>query len=248
MFLAGFIGSEEKWEAFVPKWKEALGQRKFLHMTDLRWNRDRTRRLLERLGPVPSNCGLEGIMGGVRFQDYEDLVLGKPEEKLLRGYIACLFPMVTQVLRGMPSEEQLEIVFEQQKEYEPFVNMALPFFTVPDLQAPWKFTTDGKPRLAKWRFVPKGSTVRTDPADYLAFALREAWTDKNSKKSKWCKPILASGSGYGRIMQRDEIRLYISSTQLITAYDFLRQPLLDLLRGVQDRIEIRVPTRPRNSQ
>jgi hypothetical protein len=59
MFLAGYLGNEDQWKTFVPAWKAGLGpQRKSLHMTDLRWNKDRTKHLLKRLGPIPEGCGL----------------------------------------------------------------------------------------------------------------------------------------------------------------------------------------------
>jgi hypothetical protein len=63
-------------------------------MRELRWNSESTKRLLARLGPIPHDCGLKGMLGGVRFQDYEDLVSGQREEKLLKGYLAVLIPMV----------------------------------------------------------------------------------------------------------------------------------------------------------
>ena len=228
MSLAGFLGREEQWRDFVPKWKSALGpQRKFLHMRRLRWKKDSTKQLLARLGPIPEKCGLEAVMAGVRFQDYEDLVSGTPDEKLLKGYIACLIPMVIQILRGIPDDERIELVFEEQREYAPFVDMALPFAAMPE---PWKLTKDGRPKLAKWSFVPKGSTVMTDPADYLAFALREVWTDRKSKKAEWCKPILASGSGegYGLIMQRDRIRRMVTNAQMLFIFQDIHKMIAAL--------------------
>jgi hypothetical protein len=155
-------------------------------------------------------------MSGVRYQDYDDLVAGIPEEKLLRGYIACLFPLVIQILRGTPREKQVELIFEEQHQHEPYANLALPIIaTLPGAAEPWKRTSDGRTRLAKWSYVPKGSTLRSDPADYLAYALREAWTDKRSKKAQWCRPILSAGNGegYGAILQRDKIRAIIEDAQ-----------------------------------
>jgi len=201
MFLAGWVGDCSQWKHFADEWRKGLGpQRKSLHMTDLRWNRDRTRVLLERLGPIPERCHLQGIMGGVRYGDYEDLVVGTPHAKELKGYMSCLMPMVAQTLKGIPRDERIELVFEQQNEYEPFVNMALPTFTVPDRHAPYHMMPDGKPKLAKWSFVPKGTTILTDPADYLTFALREVWTDQKSKKAKWCRSIFKSRT-WDRIRQ-----------------------------------------------
>jgi hypothetical protein len=221
MALAGYIGHKDQWRQFVDKWKIGLGrQRKFLHMGDLRWNKDRTRQLLERLGPIPESCGLEGVMGGVRYEDYEDLVVGTEDEKMMKGYIACLVPMVINVLRGTPQDERIELVFEEQREYMPFTDLALRMFWIPTPDTPWKFNKDGKPRLATWAWVKKHSTILTDPADYLAFALRENWANPDSKKAKWCNPILGSGSreALGVRMSRDQVRRTIKNAQMMTLY------------------------------
>jgi hypothetical protein len=155
MFLAGWLGNDEQWKKFAEDWRKGLGpQRKFLHMADLRWNRERTKRLLAKLGPIPESCGLQPILGGVRYQDYEDLVTGTVEAKLMKGYMAALFPMVLQTLKGIPKDERVEFVFEQQNEYEPFVSMIMPTFSVPDRHGPWKMMPDGTTKLAKWSFVP----------------------------------------------------------------------------------------------
>ncbi len=231
MFLAGWLGNSEQWTKFATEWKKGLGpQRKFLHMTDLRWNQERTRKLLARLGPIPESCGLKGLLGGVRFEDYEDLVTGTPEAKLMKGYMACLFPLVEQTLKGIPKEERIELVFEHQREYEPFVDMVLPTFTVPNRHAPWHMMLNGKPKLAKWGFVPKGSTILADPADYLAFALREAWTDKTSKKAQWCSPILKAGdgTGFGAIMKRKQIRYIVTSTSMARTFASFDERLAEL--------------------
>jgi hypothetical protein len=227
VIVGGFFGSEDAWEAFLLKWRAALGQRKTLHMSSLRWKKDSTRRLLARLAPIPHECGLRPCMGGVRISDYEDLIdepipmlqkhgsLVIPVTLLvpIKGYEAALTPMVINVLRGVPSTERIEFVFEEQREYAPAVENVMEFAS--ELDMSYKRTSDGKPKIAKWGFVPKGSTVMTDPADYLAFAAREHYTDETTKKAKWTRPILASGDGqaYGRILTRDEIRRRIKNSR-----------------------------------
>ncbi len=125
MFVAGFLGDRQQWKRLVPLWTEALGQRKHLHMSDLRWNKRQTQQLLQRLGPIPDKCGLKPVVGGVRVKHYEDLLAGTPAQKLLKGYIVCIYPLVVNVLRAIPRNERLEIVFEQQSEYQPYTEMAL---------------------------------------------------------------------------------------------------------------------------
>ena len=218
-FLAGFLGNEDQWKNFVPEWRAGLGrQRKFLHMSSLRWNNDSTRRLLARLGPIPEECGLRPIMAGSRLEDYVDLVSDKPYEKQFKSYLVCLHVLVIQVLREIPDDETLEIVFEEQRQYEPWANLIL---AIAARVGPK--TSEGLPKLAKWSFVPKGSTIMTDPSDYFASALAKIWgTEPRSKKAHWCYPILKSGNGigYGKIMQRDEIRPIM--TEIVN-------PLLDRL-------------------
>lgn len=211
--VAGFIGTEDQWATFLPKWREALGQKPFLHMNGLRWKKDSTKRLLARLGPIPCACGLIGARGVVRVADYEDLVVGSPDQTIFKGYVACLLPMVTQILKGIPPHERIELVFEYQREYWPLIEMAMHHFTFNDGTRQYRFTPDGKPKLAKWSSVPKGSTLMTDPADYLAFALREHHANPTSKKAAWSQPIFCSPNGYGLTLSRDRVRRIILGAQ-----------------------------------
>ncbi len=221
-FIAGFLGNSDQWAALASKWSLALGNRKRLHMKELRWNDRRAERrikpLLERLAQIPEQCGLIPIVGGVRFADYEDLLSGTPWEKILSGYMHCLFALVTQILRVTPPDERIEFVFEAQDKYEPYANDAFnKGLALPDHH--FSRTSDGRPKIAKWGFVPKNSTVLLQPADYLAFALRAAWTDKHSRQAQWCLPLLASCDhakrGVGSIMDRSRVRKLLQTTKII---------------------------------
>lgn len=169
--------------------------------------------MLEKLAPIPVGCGLEPLLGGIRVSDYEDLLdpfLGK----LNCGYVSALLPLLVQILRWMPPDERLEIIFEQQDRYAGVANFTLE--NISTLEGFIMQTSDGKPKLAKWSFVPKGSTCLTEPADYLGFAVAQYYKDKNSIKSKWCMPILRSVDtvqAIGAIMNREHARLEV--TQLL---------------------------------
>jgi hypothetical protein len=128
--------------------------------------------------------------------------------------------MVINILRGTPQDERIELVFEEQREYMPFTDLALRMFWIRDSSAPWRFTKDGAPRLATWGWVKKHSTILTDPADYLAFALRENWNNPDSTKAVWTRPILNSGSGqaYGIRMTREQVRKRIKDAQMKIVY------------------------------
>jgi hypothetical protein len=239
-FIAGFFGNDDQWKSFAPMWSAALGKRKNLHMKGLRWNDRRAERrikpLLERLAPIPEQCGLTPIVGGIRYGDYEDLLIGTPWEKVLSGYIHCLFSLVMQTLRVLPPDERIEFVFEAQDTYEPYAHAAFTkFLAVPGDS--WRAMTDGRPKVAKWSFVPKGTTILTDASDYAAFAMHAAWTDINSRKAQWCVPLLRScdhsNRGIGSIMNRKMIRDVVSQTinlELSRMIDRVRERLL---RGEQ---------------
>ena len=67
--LAGFFGDKEQWDAFVPDWKNALGQRPSLHMKDIRgWHRNKARieRSLKKLREVSHSHSLFPIFASLR--------------------------------------------------------------------------------------------------------------------------------------------------------------------------------------
>lgn len=210
MFLAGYVGGDDAWTSLSAAWPSAIAPHKALHLKKLRFGEDRHKALLERAGAVPSSCGLIPIMAGVRMNDYADLIQGGRDAKLLSGWVLCCFAMLMNSLRAIPGDERLEIVFEQQAEYEPFANIACStvcgLTTDPSLQF-----ADGTSRLANWRFVPKGETILTQPADYLAFALFQMFRDETHVKSLMTRPIIPSRSA-GAMLHRTQVRKLISDS------------------------------------
>lgn len=214
VFMAGYLGNEDQWKQCVIEWKKELGNKKSLHMKELRFKKERDRDLLARLGPIPYNCGLRKVVGGVNVSHYEDLVRGTLFEKQAKGYMACLTPLIVSILQAIPPNEQVEIIFEQQTRYEEPTDKFLNNIQIASMSHPelWQFrTSDGKPKLAKWGFVPKSSLL--EPADYLAYAYAQYHRDKNSQRAQWCMPILEEGNvkadevqSIGKVMTRDEIR------------------------------------------
>ena len=186
---------------------EALGpQRKRLHMHKLRWKNPATKKLLARLGPVPQECGLKGIVGGVRYSDYEDLVRGTVVEKLSEGYLWSFFPLVQTMLKYIPRDERVELIFGEQMEYRDRAHELLSFISQESPDHPDWMSNEGLPKLAKWGFVPLSSTILLDPSDYFASALAHHHRDKTSQKAQWSQPILDSTEWIGKILNREEIR------------------------------------------
>jgi hypothetical protein len=230
MFVAGFVGDDKQWTDTADAWKVAIAPRKHLHMTRLRFKKDREKRMLERAGVVPGKCGLTPVLGGVRQSDYKDLIAGTREEKLMNGYICCCFAMVINTLRGIPPNERLEVVFERQDRYWWMTEIAMNVIAS-DRTNKEMLLPDGTPKLANWRSVPKGSTPLTEPADYFAHALLQAWRDKNSVKSQWCKPILNAhgGEGFGAIMRRPTIRQIIQQGQMLKLFEDAKRMAREML-------------------
>lgn len=211
VFVAGHIGYESQWQKFVPAWNAALGpQRKRLHMQSLRWTK-RTKSLLESLGPVPSDCGLKRLVGGVRVSDYDDLLPGSLAKKVVAGYACALLAVCTSVMLGsIPDGERYEIILEQQDVYA--LHAQAVFMTFERSPDPHFRNSDGLLKLAKWSFAPSNSTMLFDQADYLCYALANRYKDSRSLKARWCAPILEGGETIGRIMAREEIREAVIST------------------------------------
>jgi hypothetical protein len=209
VFIAGFLGNDDQWKQCASDWKIGLGKRNGLHMKKLRWAYPKKiEPLLNRLGPIPYNCHLRPLLGGVRVSHYDDLVAGDIKRKIMAGYMAALYPLVIQMLKVVPSNERVEIIFEAQTTYEPFVNIMLENLSKCD---PQYLTAGGIPKLANWKFVPKNSTVLTQPADYLAYAVTQAYRDENSQKAKLCAPIFPE-KAIGQVMTRSEVRHIIQLT------------------------------------
>lgn len=214
VFIAGYLGNEDQWRQVATKWAAALAsqQRTTLHMKRLRWGRDSTRRLLAKLGPIPTECGLTRIIMGVRVQDYSDLVAGTTMEKRSAGYLQLITPLMMFIAQSLPGDERAEVVFEAQDRYSALTNehltVQMQAITGPGSQS--LRTSDGKPRIAKWSFLPKGSSSLLETADYLAYAVLQTYRDRTSKKTEWCKSIISDADGgslhIGHICTRDEIR------------------------------------------
>jgi hypothetical protein len=237
MFLAGFVGDDSAWIKATHEWKEAIAPREHLHMKEMRL-KERHRPLLARAGAVPNKCGLTPILGGVRFNDYADLIKGKRDERLMAGYVACCFAMMVNTLRGIPKHERLEVVFENQPVHGGNVSIAMD--VIQNVSSEEMRLPDGTPKLANWRSVPKESTVLTEIADYYSYALFQQWKDKSSLKSSLCDPIMKSGDGegLGAIMRRPTIRHIISNGQLLYAIEEAERIRQKMLGKTAKRVSI----------
>lgn len=239
--IAGFMGDDDQWTACAQLWKGALLPRQSLHMSELRWQSKRNKRvreLLARLGPIPYLCGLVPVFGGVNVSDYSDLLLGPLTRRINKGYMLSLYTLVPYALSGLRGEERLKIVLEANDQYAamtPIVTLICDAFAK-GLNNPIFTTPSGLPRLAGVEFVSKSSTVLTQPADYLAFSLLQQLRDHKSQKARWSTPILGDGRGYGNFMSREEVRRGVLATtdgpraKEVREIEEMLTPILERLR------------------
>lgn len=113
----------------------------------------------------------------------------------MQGYLAALFPIIVEVLKAVPSGEHIRWIFEEQRYYEQQARNVFRNFPAKDI-----------PRLTDISFVGKDATVRTHPADFLAYAMLQKLRNPDSENSQWCEPIFSVKSFLGMIAGRDLIR------------------------------------------
>ena len=117
MCIAGFLGNQDEWNCAASLWPIAIKPRKKLHMSELRFKRDREKRTLDKAGAVPDGAGLLPVFTAVKVSDYQDLVTGTLHEVLMAGYMVCCLSVAIHTLQGIADDERLEIVFEHQPRY-----------------------------------------------------------------------------------------------------------------------------------
>lgn len=187
-FVAGFWGKKDHWDALALKWPEALGKRKVLHLSELRWNDSKSERrvrdLLAKLGPIPYECGVVPVWAGVRTKDYLDLIANDSRcMESISGYVICLAHILLKLCTSLPAYERIKVVCEVQTKYEPFARSLFSAFQITaQRERVW-------PQLKSIEFVRKNSTILLQPADYLAYALGHFFNENGGKRDLWCRPI-----------------------------------------------------------
>jgi hypothetical protein len=205
MVVAGFWGTPEQWAAFEPDWTVALGQKRALHMNTLRLNSVRGGRRakvqLKRLGDLPYKHGLKGIYGAVRAGDYLDVVANTYLEVQLPGYAICLTAVMQKLSRTVPPHESIKIVCEIQTSYEKISRQSFE-----NLRRTDPISSPLRPYFHSIEFIRKNFSVRTQPCDFLAYALAEWFEDRDSRKSQLCRPIFGATGVSGLRIPPAEIR------------------------------------------
>lgn len=204
--IAGFLGNDQQWLQCAKEWKQGLGpQRTTFHMHDLRWTKFGTKKLLAILGPIPHQCGLRAVLGVVHVNDYYDMVSGTRAEKLTKGYYLALNTLIGAIIKNTRKTERIKLVLEEQHEYAFSAKIV---FSAED-----SVTPEGERRMAGIEYVRKDSTILTQPADYVAFAVLQGLRDRTSKKYRWCLPILKNTqTAFGLYPDRERLRKVLKDT------------------------------------
>lgn len=206
--VGGFLGNDKQWDSFAKDWKIGLGKRKALHMKDLYWKHKRTRLLLQRLGPIPSEHDLVPVWVKIRVCDYADLVDDTIfSRKLNHGYMLGAQTLAIVLLMYVwELDERIKLVFEHNDQFAEFVPL---FLDVMSKLTGFK-TSDGLPCLSGVEFVPKDGSSLTQPADYLTYATLQSIRNPDSVRAQWSSPILRNVPSIVPQLSRDEIRTLLS--------------------------------------
>lgn len=196
--VAGFVGNEAQWASFIHDWLAALRPRPLLHMRKLRWNQhpDRIAPLLARLGPIPYRYNLIPVYCGMWQKDYEEIMKGKVREKFTTPYITCAQSCMAIALGELAGPDEVQFVFERQR-----VNQS----AMENLRSVVFGLVGVDSRVRDIIFRPAREMPCLEPADYLAFQLREWKLDPHSVKATMGMSILGANP-HGGIYTREQIK------------------------------------------
>jgi len=230
--VAGFVGDEGQWTAVANEWIKALGpRRKNLHMGRLRWTKT-DQKLLSVLGPIPERYNLRRIVGGLWLKDYEEVVKGRVGEPFTTPYLTAAQVCMVETLAGASASDRVQFVFDRQHIYE---NIVQKLFEVV-----FKLSKDDPRVLESPYFMAHERTVCLDPADYLAFQVREYNTYKDSKKAAWGMSILGNGEADGYIYSRVQLEKLVNHLIAHGVVPGDKPPIIPSMRLFDKRIPGRI--------
>jgi hypothetical protein len=203
-------------------------------MKTLRWKQtDRIRPLLEKLEPIPHECGLVPVWARLRISDYSDLIeITTVSRKLQGGYLVVaqyLGLIIMEYIRLL--NERVKIVFEHNDHFA----LVLPAIIGLYGQVFPFFTNEGLRCLVGVEMIPKHSSSLTQPADYLAYARLQELRNPNSERAILCRPILKPQPGVRVDIKREDIRGLMSSPAQRKIRELGRklEPAIMLARRIQ---------------
>lgn len=204
--VAGFIGNEAQWGSFAADWIPAIRPRPHLHMKKLRWKQHpaKVANDLARLGPIPHRYNLRPVWAGMWHIDYFNFMKGRVRSDCTNPYMACAMRCMARVMEHIAEDDRVLFVFDRQDVHDNVIRSMFPTVFRWD---------DFDPRVEDVTMAPRppygsklSKNVCFDPADYLAFELREYHLDKDSFKAKAGVSILGDGDMHGDIYKPDHVK------------------------------------------
>jgi hypothetical protein len=197
--VAGFVGNDAQWQALAADWIPAIRPRKNLHMKDLRWNQhpERVRPLLAKLGPIPYKYNLKPVSVSVKWRDWNEIVQGKVREEYTNPYMLCAQTCMGGVLNSIAGPDDVYFLFDRQRG-----KRRKTIEKLRDIVFEW-IGIDS--RVKGIDFLDRATTVCLDPADYLAFIVRERGNAPDSDKATMGASIMGTKPGYGGTYTRHQL-------------------------------------------
>jgi hypothetical protein len=208
VIVSGFIGDLEAWKKCALAWPLGFvgSQRKTLHLSKFKFTHQTEKKLLERLGPIPEECGLERVSGSVYVPDYADLVEDSVSQIHAHGYCMAIIPLILAIQSAIPKDKTYELIFEEQTALGFYRDKLLQMISLimnrdPEIKSGAKMK-----QLMSWRTMTKGQTRLFEPADYLSYHLAHASAEPDSIRTAWTRPILGSGKVHIKHLTREFTR------------------------------------------
>ena len=187
--VAGYVGNDAQWHAFAKGWITALGSRKSLHMRKIR-NFRRAAQLLAKLGPLPEQYHLQKIVGGVWWKDYKGILKGRIPKRFTDPYMLAVQACLFQTMGYLDRTDQIAFCLSRQDVHERVI-AELDNYVFKQQRV--------DSRVKDIHFLSPHATVCFEPADYLAFEVREYKSHEDSEKARIGFSILGDGKAVGYI-------------------------------------------------
>jgi hypothetical protein len=204
--IAGFVGNDAQWQSLASDWIKAIKPRTNIHMKKLRWNQhpERIAPLLAKLGPIPHKYNLKPVTVSLSWSHYNSIVKGNVDERFTNPYIVAAWVAIAVVMNQIAANDDVLFIFDRQegrrRETMEYMRDVLLKETRVDS------------RIKNIDLIDRKGTVCLDPADYLAFAVRERGISLNSTKAILCAPIIGT-EGFGGRISEDQLRWMVEGWQ-----------------------------------
>lgn len=220
--VAGFVGSDNQWEALGNDWKKALSPKKHLHVSQLRWNPryfPRNTKLLDRLGPIPYLHGLTPLAGIISLETWKSASLRNETIGTFDLWLLAFRKIFLGLSQWLPENETVSIHFENHGKFAPIIHQ---------MWESVKRSGMADNRFVNFGFIEKNVCSFLEPADFLASQLKEYLRDPKSGRAACGLSIMKDGENcYGGQWSVDELLSHSRhvATELLISLNQGRHPV-----------------------